>query len=106
MRMKKRKAEKKQRKSLLLCDREDSGSNGMNFSFFQNRECEYFPCHQTLREEDFNCLFCYCPLYSLPQCGGNAKFLQNGSKDCSACLFPHERQNYAAVIKKLAQNRD
>lgn len=30
--------------------------------FFENRECKYFPCHKGL--EDFNCLFCYCPLYN------------------------------------------
>ena len=36
-----------------------------HYAFFQNRECEYFPCHKTSRPEDFNCLFCYCPLLSL-----------------------------------------
>ena len=30
--------------------------------FFQNRPCEYFPCHKGIPEEAFNCLFCYCPL--------------------------------------------
>ena len=35
------------------------------FDFFQNRACEYFPCHKGVADEDFNCLFCYCPLYLL-----------------------------------------
>ena len=40
--------------------------------FFQNRECRYFPCHTGVPEEEFNCLFCYCPLYTLGRkCGGN-----------------------------------
>ena len=29
------------------------------FDFFQNRACEYFPCHKGVADEDFNCLFCY-----------------------------------------------
>ena len=43
-----------------------------HYAFFQNRDCEYFPCHATKHPEDFNCLFCYCPLYALGRgCGGN-----------------------------------
>ena len=30
------------------------------YKFFQNKKCEYFPCHKGIPEEDFNCLFCYC----------------------------------------------
>ena len=33
------------------------------YSFFQHTACEFFPCHETAHPEDFNCLFCYCPLY-------------------------------------------
>ena len=40
--------------------------------FFQDRECRFFPCHKGVAEEEFNCLFCYCPLYTLgKKCGGN-----------------------------------
>ena len=47
-----------------------------HFKFFQNKKCEYFPCHKTKNEEDFNCLFCYCPLYALgDKCGGNFKYI-------------------------------
>ena len=46
-----------------------------NYKFFQHRECEFFPCHKTEDEENFNCLFCYCPLYALGEnCGGNFKY--------------------------------
>ena len=71
------------------------------YSFFQHSACEFFPCHKTDRPEDFNCLFCYCPLYTLGEdCGGNFTYLENGVKDCSACLLPHGRKSYSYVIGK------
>lgn len=74
----------------------------MNYQFFTNKECEFFPCHNTEDLEEFNCLFCYCPLYSLgEECGGNPVFLENGIKDCSQCVFPHKKQNYDRVIHAL-----
>lgn len=70
--------------------------------FFQNRDCEYFPCHQCTREADFNCLFCYCPLYALgDRCGGNFTYLDNGIKDCSSCLIPHRCEGYDIIIEKM-----
>ena len=43
-----------------------------HYMFFQNKECEMFPCHTGVPEESFNCLFCYCPLYALGEaCGGS-----------------------------------
>ena len=52
-----------------------------NFSYFQNKDCIYFPCHKT-DGEFFNCLFCYCPLYALgDKCGGNFKYIEEGIKD-------------------------
>lgn len=75
--------------------------------FFQHKECEYFPCHATDKPEDFNCLFCYCPLYALGEnCGGDYTYTEEGIKNCSHCLFPHQRGNYAAIIgrfKELAE---
>ena len=67
--------------------------------FFENKECKYFPCHKGLK--DFNCLFCYCPLYRLDNCGGNFTFNEQGLKDCSNCLLPHKAQNYEWVVSKL-----
>ena len=73
-------------------------------SFFSNKACKYFPCHKTDRPEDFNCLFCYCPLFALGDgCGGNFTYTQNGYKDCSNCLVPHRRENYDYVNKKLME---
>ena len=77
---------------------------GKHFSFFQNRECEYFPCHSTDMPEDFNCIFCYCPLYALgKQCGGNYVYTEQGIKDCSGCTFPHRKENYDAVLARWGE---
>ena len=47
-----------------------------HYSFFQHTQCEFFPCHKTAKPEDFNCLFCYCPLYALgDKCGGNFAYV-------------------------------
>ena len=72
------------------------------YSFTQHRACEFFPCHKTNHPEDFNCLFCYCPLYALGEnCGGNFKYTEDGIKDCSDCLVPHKRKNYEYIISKF-----
>ena len=69
------------------------------YAFFQHRDCEYFPCHEGIPEEDFNCLFCYCPLYALGErCGGAYDYLPSGVKSCLGCSFPHVRENYGAVL--------
>ncbi len=71
-----------------------------NYDFFQNKECEYFPCHPGANPETFSCLFCYCPLYALgDKCGGNFTYTENGIKDCSGCLRPHCRENYCKITE-------
>ena len=73
-----------------------------HYDFFQNKECEYFPCHKGADAESFSCLFCYCPLYALGEnCGGKFCYTENGVKDCSQCLFPHRRENYEKVMGKM-----
>lgn len=59
-------------------------------NFFTNTACEYFPCHEGVPIEQFNCLLCYCPLYTLgSKCGGKYSYTEEGRKDCSACILPH-----------------
>ena len=73
-----------------------------NYSYFQNRQCEYFPCHEKGNPENFNCLFCYCPLYALgDRCGGNFRYTETGIKDCSACLRPHLAENYESMLESM-----
>ena len=75
-----------------------------HYSFFQNRECEYFPCHKGTDPETFNCLFCYCPLYALgKKCGGNFRYNDKGFKDCTNCSFPHRKDNYEKVIGRYGE---
>lgn len=70
----------------------------MSFKFFINKSCEYYPCHN-LNEVDneFNCLFCFCPMYFI-ECLGDPKYLANGIRDCSSCVYPHQKDNYNSII--------
>ena len=75
----------------------------MSYQFFQNKDCEFFPCHAVGgKETEFNCLFCFCPLYTDVSCGGNYSLLPNGIKDCTSCLVPHFHYQY--IIDKLSKN--
>lgn len=75
-----------------------------HYNFFQNKECEFFPCHPNAERESFSCLFCYCPLYALgDRCGGNYQYTPDGIKDCTYCLRPHRKENYDSICKQLSQ---
>ncbi|MBU4190758.1 MAG: cysteine-rich small domain-containing protein [Pseudodesulfovibrio sp.] len=74
--------------------------------FFCNRECRYFPCHRTSRPDEFNCLFCFCPLYFLDDCGGNFTVLESGVKDCTACMVPHTPKGYDHILTRLKERFD
>lgn len=70
--------------------------------FFENSECRYFPCHKL--EGDFNCLFCYCPMYFLDKCPGNHTWIEKEEgriKNCIDCTFPHRPENYDAIMQIL-----
>ncbi len=70
--------------------------------YFSNRSCQYFPCHRSENTEDFNCLFCYCPLYALgDQCGGGFRYTDKGIKDCTDCDIPHREGGYAYVLEHI-----
>ena len=77
-----------------------------SYRFFQNRECQYFPCHSGVPEPEFNCLFCFCPLYPLgKQCGGNCFYTENGTKSCMNCAYPHFSGNYEQIISRFDEIR-
>ena len=69
-----------------------------NHKFFNNIECEYYPCHNM---SNINCLFCYCPLYHMDDCEGSYIINEDGVKDCKECILPHSPINYDYIIKKL-----
>lgn len=71
------------------------------YKFFSHKECEYFPCHEADDLENFNCLFCYCPLYVLGnECGGNFSYTEEGVKECVECMMPHGRCSYDYIMSK------
>ena len=72
--------------------------------FFANKDCKFYPCHEC--SEDINCLFCYCPLYTMDDCPGNYTMIEQDGrviKNCKDCTFPHLARNYPEVIKLLKQ---
>ena len=73
-----------------------------HYKFFQNRACEFFPCHKGVTQDEFNCMFCYCPLYALgDRCGGKFCYTEGGVKDCSNCLRPHIRSSYDSILNDM-----
>jgi tRNA(Arg) A34 adenosine deaminase TadA/Zn-finger protein len=68
-------------------------------SYFSNVDCEYYPCHGM---ENQNCLFCYCPLYLVADCGGNFS-AAGGARDCSSCRIVHDEGGWEYVQKKLGE---
>lgn len=78
-----------------------------SYRFFCNKDCQYFPCHETDDPDNFNCLFCYCPLYALgDKCGGNFKYIGGVCKDCSDCKVPHIPKNYDYIISRYTDVMD
>lgn len=75
-----------------------------SYRFFENRACEYYPCHKDVGE--MNCLFCYCPLYRMEHCPGNPEYKEkNGRrlKICTNCTFPHQPEHYDVIMKLLKE---
>ncbi|MDO5444413.1 MAG: cysteine-rich small domain-containing protein [Eubacteriales bacterium] len=78
--------------------------HGKHYAFYQNKECECFPCHKGADPESFNCLFCFCPLYSLGnQCGGHYTVTEKGIKSCISCLIPHEKDSYGSITGRFPE---
>ena len=54
---------------------------------------------------EFNCLFCYCPLYPREVCSGNPTFITKDDgtkiKRCTDCTFPHKPENYERIMNLL-----
>ncbi len=77
----------------------------MKCEYFENRDCEFYPCHKL---ENMNCLFCFCPLYNF-ECGGDFELITTDDKrqikDCSNCVLPHTEHGYDYVIKFLKNEK-
>jgi Zn-finger protein len=63
--------------------------------------CKFFPCHKGINPEDFDCTFCYCPIYpcGIKETGG--KWITGNSGDaiwdCTGCNIIHRKD----VVKKI-----
>lgn len=77
-----------------------------SYRFFENKDCKYYPCHEGL--SDFNCLFCYCPLYPKEHCPGTPAYVEKGEgkriKSCLNCSFPHQPENYDVIMQFLKKD--
>lgn len=74
--------------------------------YFRNENCKYFPCHKTDNPDDFNCLFCYCPLYPLgDRCGGDFEYVgkKGDIKSCVNCIKPHSYDYYDTIMARLEE---
>jgi Zn-finger protein len=78
-----------------------------SYRFFNNQSCKYFPCHKMPGKEDFNCLFCYCPLYSLGDgCGGDFTYNKTKTvKICMDCHLPHLPEFYDVIVERLSEKK-
>ncbi len=79
-----------------------------NYKFFENKNCEYYPCHKGL--ENLNCLFCYCPFYGWEECPGKNEYIVKPDgrkiKVCKDCAFPHIPSNRDKIMEYLKQGKD
>lgn len=66
---------------------------------YKSKDSICYKCHKT--DGVLNCIFCYCPLYDDFDCGGNYIILNNGLKDCSACLKPHEEEFIQKQLSRI-----
>lgn len=79
-------------------------SEQFNSRYFENRACEYYPCHA---QEHINCLFCYCPLYFL-KCPGDYTVIEGSAgqklKDCSNCTVTHDPAQGWGIVQHGLDN--
>ncbi|MBZ0157060.1 MAG: cysteine-rich small domain-containing protein [Alphaproteobacteria bacterium] len=96
------------REALVIIQREEKAlkkTNRDTSEFFSNHTCKYFPCHET-DSTQFNCIFCYCPMYFVRNCLGRPRFITSDNKtvkDCSGCDYPHRPENYRKIIGYLIE---
>jgi|WetSurSiteA1Bulk_404760.scaffolds.fasta_scaffold106620_1 Zn-finger protein len=87
------------------------GEDEYSHRFYQNKNCEFYPCHKGVDDKEFSCLHCYCPLMCQDDCigiqSGYGKLIEgtNGKliKDCSGCTIPHEKKNYDLMMNEITK---
>ena len=73
----------------------------------KDKNCEFYPCHKDISEHIFNCRFCYCPAFLIPNCpgieSGYATILQNGWKTCEHCTINHDVNKFQIIIDAVSK---
>jgi Zn-finger protein len=71
----------------------------------KGKDCNYYPCHDGIIEEEYQCEFCFCPIYpcNIEKTGGKIISGRDGSQiwDCSDCIIVHEKENFNKIKKGL-----
>lgn len=65
------------------------------------KQCHYEIPLQLYGDGELSCLFCYCPEYFYPNCGGSYRILNNGVKDCSGCVRPHTKEFVMKYLERF-----
>ena len=79
----------------------------MAYKFINHKSCEFFPCHNGIDVDKFDCIFCYCPLYILgDKCIGIPMYKESHIKDCSNCILPHSVDGYKKILDALPAVHD
>lgn len=80
-----------------------------NYMGFTHTACEWYPCHNTSamkRPQEFNCIFCNCPLYWL-ECPGTYSVITDADgvrrKDCTLCVLPHDGYKQSWTLMNLSR---
>jgi len=99
----------KKRHSILIKNQKRKYPNReylFSYNYFENHNCCFYPCHPD-SIYGHNCMFCRCPLYHDDDCigikNGDGVMLDNGIKDCSQCVYPHEYKN-AEYLSNYMEN--
>ncbi len=67
-------------------------------NLYQQEDSICKACHRT--HKDIYCMLCYCPLYSIYDCGGNPVYTNQGIKDCSFCNRVHDKEFIKRIFKE------
>lgn len=64
-----------------------------SYKFFENLGCKYYPCHSGIKKGEFNCLYCFCPIFVV--CKRHSK------SGCEFCKVPHDKGSYKFMMLEL-----
>ena len=72
-----------------------------SYKYFKTQIANIFRVTRDFRMTLIVC-FCYCPMYSMPNCPGSKTYIEKNGKKikvCTDCTFPHRPENYDKIIQ-------